>query len=101
IGMLCTKTSWEMMDNCDCLLMIGSSFPYAEYLPEPGKARGIQIEIDASKLGIRYPMELNLLGDSKLTLKALLPKLVYKRSEERRVGKECRFRGAPDCEHRK
>lgn len=78
IGMLGTKPSWEMMDNCDCLLMIGSSFPYAEYLPEPGKARGIQIDIDASKLGIRYPMELNLLGDSKLTLKALLPKLVYK-----------------------
>jgi len=78
IGMLGTKPSCELMENCDCLLMIGSSFPYAEYLPEPGKARGVQIEIMPSKLGIRYPMDINLLGDSKATLQALIPLLHYK-----------------------
>ncbi len=78
IGMLGTKASWEMMDNCDTLLMIGSSFPYSEYLPEPGKARGVQIDLDGKMLSIRYPMEVNLLGDSKDTLKALIPLLDYK-----------------------
>jgi len=75
IGMLGTKASWEMMDNCDTLLMIGSSFPYSEYLPEPGKARGVQIDIDGKMLSLRYPMEVNLLGTSKDTLKALIPLL--------------------------
>lgn len=78
IGMLGTKASWDMMDNCDTLLMIGSSFPYAEYLPEAGKARGVQIDVDGKMLSIRYPMEVNLLGDSKDTLKALLPLLQLK-----------------------
>jgi len=78
IGMLGTKASWELMEGCDTLLMIGSSFPYSEYLPEPGKARGVQIDIDGKMLSIRYPMEVNLLGDSRDTLKALIPLLKYK-----------------------
>ncbi|WP_432711947.1 thiamine pyrophosphate-requiring protein [Pedobacter sp.] len=78
IGLLGTKPSWELMEGCDTLLMIGSSFPYAEYLPEPGKARGVQIDIDGRMLSLRYPMEVNLLGDSKSTLQALLPLLKYK-----------------------
>jgi Thiamine pyrophosphate-requiring enzymes [acetolactate synthase, pyruvate dehydrogenase (cytochrome), glyoxylate carboligase, phosphonopyruvate decarboxylase] len=78
IGMLGTKPSWELMDNCDTLLMIGSGFPYAEYLPEPGKARGVQIDVDGSMLSLRYPMEVNLLGDSQATLQELLPLIEYK-----------------------
>ena len=78
IGMLGTKASWELMEGCDTLLMIGSSFPYSEYLPEAGKARGVQIDIDGKMLSIRYPMEVNLLGDSRDTLKALIPLLKYK-----------------------
>jgi pyruvate dehydrogenase (quinone) len=67
-----------MMD-CDTLLMIGSSFPYPEFLPKEGQARGIQIDIDGRMLSIRYPMELNLKGDSKTTLRALIPYLEYKK----------------------
>src|SRR5438067_6646532 len=67
-----------MMMNCDTLLMVGSSFPYAEFLPKEGQARGIQIDIDGRMLGIRYPMELNLIGDSKQTLRALMPYLQRK-----------------------
>jgi pyruvate dehydrogenase (quinone) len=78
IGLLGTKPSWEMIDGCDTLLMIGSSFPYSEFLPGPGKARGVQIDIDGRMLSLRYPMEVNLLGDSKSTLQALIPMLTYK-----------------------
>jgi len=78
IGLLGSKPSWELMRNCDTLLMIGSNFPYSEFLPKPGQARGIQIDIDGRLLGIRYPMELNLIGDSRETLRALLPKLQRK-----------------------
>src|ERR1051326_8100696 len=78
IGLLGTKPSWDMMNDCDTLLMIGSSFPYSEFLPKPGQARGVQIDIDGRMLGIRYPMELNLVGDSRETLRALLPLLVRK-----------------------
>jgi pyruvate dehydrogenase (quinone) len=78
IGLLGSKPSWDLMTECDTLLMIGSSFPYSEFLPEPGKARGIQIDIDARMLSIRYPMELGLVGDSRETLRALLPLLVRK-----------------------
>src|SRR5690606_25377093 len=78
IGMLGTRASWELMDGCDTLLMVGSSFPYSEYLPEPGKARGVQIDIDGKMLSLRYPMEVNLLGNSKQTLQKLLPLLEYK-----------------------
>lgn len=78
IGLLGTKPSWEMMNNCDTLLMIGSSFPYSEFLPKEGQARGVQIDIDARYLSLRYPMEINLHGDSKETLAELIPLLKYK-----------------------
>lgn len=73
IGLLGTKPSWDMMMNCDTLLMIGSSFPYSEFLPPEGQARGVQIDIKPRMLSLRYPMEVNLVGDSKETLRALLP----------------------------
>ena len=78
IGLLGTKPSDDMMENCDTLVMIGSSFPYSEWLPEPGQARGVQIDLDATRLGIRYPMEVNLCGDARETLRALLPLLTRK-----------------------
>ena len=75
IGLLGTAPSWKMMEDCDTLLMVGSSFPYSEFLPKPGQARGVQIDIEPRQLGLRYPMEINLVGDAKLTLQALLPLL--------------------------
>ncbi len=75
IGLLGTKPSWTLMNECDTLLMVGSSFPYSEWLPKPGQARGIQIDIKGTMLNIRYPMELGLVGDSKQTLQELLPML--------------------------
>lgn len=81
IGLLGTVPSWELMSECDTLFMIGSSFPYSEFLPKEGQARGVQIDIDAKMLGIRYPMEVQLQGDSKETLRALLPLL--QRKEDR------------------
>jgi pyruvate dehydrogenase (quinone) len=78
IGLLGTKPSWDLMTGCDTLLMIGSGFPFAEFLPEEGQARGVQIDIDGRALGIRYPMEVNLTGDSAETLRALLPLLARK-----------------------
>ncbi len=79
IGLLGTKPSWDLMMDCDTLLMVGSSFPYSEFLPKEGQARGIQIDINGKMLGLRYPMELNLQGDSKETLKALIPLLKRKK----------------------
>jgi pyruvate dehydrogenase (quinone) len=81
IGLLGSKPSEAMMSGCDTLLMVGSSFPYSEWLPEPGQARGVQIDLDARMLGIRYPMEVNLHGDARETLRALLPRL--RRQEDR------------------
>ena len=78
LGLLGTKPSWDMMQDCDTLLMVGSSFPYSEFLPKPGTARGVQIDVKGDKLSLRYPMELNLVGDSAETLKALLPLLDQK-----------------------
>jgi pyruvate dehydrogenase (quinone) len=78
IGLLGTKPSWQMMSECDTLLMVGSSFPYSEFLPKEGQARGVQIDIDPKMLSIRYPMEVNLQGDSKETLRALIPYLTYR-----------------------
>jgi pyruvate dehydrogenase (quinone) len=75
IGLLGTEPSWKLMTECDTLLMVGTSFPYSEFLPEEGQARGIQIDLSAKMLSIRYPMEVNLVGDSKLTLQALIPLL--------------------------
>jgi pyruvate dehydrogenase (quinone) len=79
IGLLGTRPSWEMMNHCDTLLMIGSRFPYSEFLPKEGQARGVQIDIDGRMLSMRYPMEVNLVGDSMETLRALLPYLKYKK----------------------
>jgi pyruvate dehydrogenase (quinone) len=81
IGLLGSKPSYEMMENCDTLLMVGSSFPYSEFLPKPGQARGVQIDIDPRMLGIRYPMDLNLVGDAQATLGELIPLL--QRKEDR------------------
>jgi pyruvate dehydrogenase (quinone) len=78
IGLLGTRTSSEMMEECDTLLMVGTAFPYAEFLPKPGEARGVQIDIDPRYIGLRYPTEVNLLGDAAETLRALLPMLEQK-----------------------
>lgn len=78
IGLLGTKPSWDLMMGCDTLIVVGSSFPYSEFLPKEGQARGIQIDIDPRLVGMRYPMELNLVGDARATLQALLPRLTRK-----------------------
>ncbi|HEX7370014.1 MAG TPA: thiamine pyrophosphate-requiring protein [Rhodanobacteraceae bacterium] len=78
IGLLGTKPSWDMMTEADTLLMIGSRFPYSEFLPKEGQARGVQIDIDPTMLSIRYPMEANLVGDAKASLQALKPLLTRK-----------------------
>jgi pyruvate dehydrogenase (quinone) len=78
IGLLGTKPSWELMQGCDTLLVVGSSFPYSEFLPEEGAASGVQIDIDGRMIGIRYPMEVSLVGDSAATLRTLLPQLQRK-----------------------
>ncbi|OXC77551.1 Pyruvate oxidase [Caballeronia sordidicola] len=75
IGLLGTKPSYDLMTECDTLLMIGSGFPYSEFLPKEGAARGVQIDIKADMLSLRYPMEVNLVGDSAQTLRALLSML--------------------------
>jgi pyruvate dehydrogenase (quinone) len=75
IGLLGSEASAYMMTHCDTLLMIGSGFPYSEFLPREGQARGIQIDIAPRQLGLRYPMEINLVGDAGPTLRALLPRL--------------------------
>jgi pyruvate dehydrogenase (quinone) len=81
IGLLGTKPSYELMMGCDTLLMIGTGFPWSEFLPKDGQARAVQIDIDPAMLGLRYPVEVNLHGDSALTLRQLLPLL--KRNENR------------------
>jgi pyruvate dehydrogenase (quinone) len=78
IGLLGTKPSWNLMMECDTLLMVGTSFPYSEFLPKEDQARGIQIDIDGRVLGIRYPTELNLIGDAAETLRLLVPYLQRK-----------------------
>jgi pyruvate dehydrogenase (quinone) len=90
IGLLGTKPSWRMMSECDTLLMVGSSFPYAEFLPEEGQARGVQVDLDSRMLSLRYPMEVSLTGDSAETLRALLPLLIPKsdRAWQERIEKE-------------
>jgi pyruvate dehydrogenase (quinone)/pyruvate oxidase len=76
IGLLGTKPSQDALQACDTLLMVGTSFPYIEFFPKPGQARGIQIEIDPARIGLRYPVEVGLVGDSRRSLQALLPLLV-------------------------
>lgn len=75
IGLLGTRASWDLMQNCDTLFMLGSSFPYSEFLPKEGKARGVQIDLAPQNVSLRYPMEVNLVGDAKETLGELLPLL--------------------------
>ena len=79
IGLLGTRPSYELMRDCDTLLVIGSSFPYSQFLPEFGQARAVQIDIDPFMVGLRYPFEVNLIGDAKETLKALLPQVRRKK----------------------
>ncbi len=78
IGLLGTRPSYEMMRDCDTLLMVGSSFPYTQFMPELDQARGVQIDIDGGFIGMRYPNEVNLVGDAATTLRALLPQLERK-----------------------
>jgi pyruvate dehydrogenase (quinone) len=79
IGLLGTRPSQEALENCDTLLLVGTSFPYIEFLPKPGQARGVQIDWDPARVGLRYPVEVGLVGDSRDTLAALLPFLERKR----------------------
>ena len=78
IGLLGTKPSQDALEECDTLLMVGTSFPYIEFLPKPGQARGVQIELDPMRIGLRYPVEVGLVGDCARTLQALLPLLTRK-----------------------
>ncbi len=78
IGLLGTKPSQDAAEECDTLLMVGTSFPYIEYFPKPGKARGVQIDRDPTRIALRYPVDVGLVGDSKTTLQALLPHLLKK-----------------------
>ena len=93
IGLLGTKPSWDMMMDCDTLLMIGTSFPYSEFLPEEGQARGVQIDIDGKMLGIRYPNEVNLQGDSRETLRKLIPLLKHKSDSSLASGDRSQHQG--------
>ncbi|WP_245317198.1 thiamine pyrophosphate-dependent enzyme, partial [Bradyrhizobium manausense] len=77
-GLLGTEPSYNMMMECDTLLMVGSAFPYAEFLPKESAARGVQIDIDAGMTSIRFPMEVSLVGDAAETLRSLLPRLAPK-----------------------
>jgi pyruvate dehydrogenase (quinone) len=81
IGLLGTRASWDLMQGCDTLLLVGTGFPYAEFLPEEGKARAVQIDIDPRMIGARYPLEAALVGDARETLRALIPLL--ERTSER------------------
>ena len=78
IGLLGTKPSQQAMEECDTLFIVGSSFPYIEFLPKPGQACGVQIDMDPTRIGLRYPVEIGLVGDSRMTLKKLIPQLERK-----------------------
>jgi pyruvate dehydrogenase (quinone) len=79
IGLLGTKASWDLMQKCDTLLVVGSSFPYAEFYPKSGNAKAVQIDLDGRMLSLRYPMDVNLKGDAKETLQTLIPLIERKR----------------------
>ncbi len=81
IGLLGTRPSQEALEDCDTFLIVGSSFPYIEFLPKPGQARGVQIDLDPVRIGLRYPVEVGLIGDSRATLRELIPML--RRNENR------------------
>jgi pyruvate dehydrogenase (quinone) len=82
IGLLGTRPSQEAMEDCDTLLIVGSSFPYIEFMPKPGQAKGVQIELDPKRIGLRYPVEVGLVGDSRNTLRELIALL--KKKEDRK-----------------
>ncbi|MFC3212784.1 hypothetical protein [Novosphingobium panipatense] len=88
IGLLGTKPSSDLMRDCDTLLMIGTGFPWAEFLPKDGQVRAVQIDLDAAMLGLRYPVDVNLHGDATDTLRALLPLLQRKTERSWREGIE-------------
>src|SRR5436309_4588668 len=77
IGLLGTKPSQEAIESCDAIFMIGTSFPYIEFLPKPGKVRGVQLDLDPARIGLRFPVEVGLVGDARRSLQALLPLLNY------------------------
>ena len=81
IGLLGTKPSQEALEDCDTLLIAGTSFPYIEFYPKPGSARAVQIDVDPARIGLRYPVEVGLVGDARRTLRELLPML--KRNDNR------------------
>ena len=83
LGLLGTEPATDAMNEADTLLMVGTSFPYIDYLPKPGQARGIQIDIKPNNIGLRYPVEIGLVGDSKLVLSELLPLLQQRGETER------------------
>jgi pyruvate dehydrogenase (quinone) len=85
IGLLGTEPSWDLMQGCDTLLMVGTGFPWSEFLPKDGAARAVQIDIEASMLSLRYPAEVNLHGDAADTLKVLLP--LIRRKDDREWSK--------------
>ncbi|TCO35552.1 pyruvate dehydrogenase (quinone) [Kribbella steppae] len=88
IGLLGTRPSWELMQGCDTLLTVGSSFPYSQFLPDFGSARAVQIDVDPTMIGMRYPYEVNLVGDAAATLRELTPYLVQKEDRSWRSGIE-------------
>src|SRR5438309_582395 len=82
IGLLGTRPSQEAMESCDTLFIVGTSFPYIEFYPKPGQARAVQIELDPKRVGLRYPVEVSLIGDSKRCLQALMPLLERKQNRK-------------------
>ncbi|GAA2412338.1 thiamine pyrophosphate-requiring protein [Streptomyces glaucosporus] len=92
VGLLGTRPSYELMRDCDTLLTVGSSFPYSQFMPEYGQARAVQIDIDPHMVGLRYPYEVNLVGDARATLRRLLPMLRRKEDRSWREGIEAAVR---------
>jgi pyruvate dehydrogenase (quinone) len=88
IGLLGTRPSYEMMNDCDTLLTVGSNFPYTQFMPGLDQARAVQIDLDGSQIGMRYPYEVNLVGDARRTLQALIPLLERKEKRGWREGIE-------------
>jgi pyruvate dehydrogenase (quinone) len=86
IGLLGTRPSQEALEECDTLLLVGTSFPYIEFMPRPGQARAVQIELDPARIGLRCPVEVGLIGDSRRTLEALLP-LIQRKTDRRFLGR--------------
>src|SRR5204863_2171581 len=82
IGLLGTRPSHDAVQRCDTLFMIGTSFPYIEFLPKPGKVRGVQLDFDPVRIGLRFPVEVGLVGDTRRTLQELLP-LLERKSDRR------------------